>query len=492
MRASFVRVPSVLLLTVFAVISGAALFADAPAAGPAAPTGSTGSTGTTGSTGSAAATGSSGATGTTGSQSIPAALIASVSPAAPLTGPNRPLTLQGSGFVDKLSVAFTDPEGNTPETARVVKVAGDHVDVAVTLAEAGKWKVTATNPGGSPSPSFEFSVAAAPAVAWDSPAVLAFGVTLLIVTALLGLLFGVMLHDLMRAQKAGQWSFGDALSQTSSFQPKEIRQRSDVILIPSSSRLIALLGLLGILATVIGIGFSIMWNLFIYGTVPDLSEVRNFLYGAACLFAPYLANKLGEVLPSSHKQTKGDAPASVSITGVSPTSLRAAAGSQQLQITGSGFQSGLTLTLTDPQQNSQNVSGGDIASVDATLVQANVTLATPGSWQVAVANPSAAPSAAFTFSVAGPPTITAVDPAAPASKADAQDLAFVGAGFVSGLTVSLTVPGATAASAVKAKSVTSTRVSINTVLAGKGQAKVVITNPGDGNNASAEFPFTVS
>jgi hypothetical protein len=95
---------------------------------------------------------------------------------------------------------------------------------------------------------------------------------------------------------AGKWSLGEALSEESSVQPVA----NQVKMVASTSRFIALFGLLGILTTVLGIGYAIIWNLLLYQKPPEgLSQVRSFLLGAACLFAPYLANQLRAAFESS-------------------------------------------------------------------------------------------------------------------------------------------------------------------------------------------------
>jgi len=313
----------------------------------------------------------------------------------------------------------------------------------------------------------------------------AFYLTAAIVTLLLGGLLRFMLSGLGKAQNNSQWSFGDALSEESTYQPKEIRQKSDVITFASTSRLIALVGLMGILSIVVGIGYTIIWNLYVNARVPDLSDVRTFLYGCACLFAPYLANQLSGIFTPSAK-TQAGSPSSALITGVSPGSPTAAAGARALHVTGSGFQTGLSLALTDPAGVASTVSGAAITSAAPTLVAANVTLNAPGSWKVAVANPSAAPSDAFTFSVFGPPTITNSNPAPPVPRAATpQQLTFTGSGFMSGLTVNLTPPGGANAIAVPPVSVTATSVVVSAVVSAAPLYQVVITNPGD--HASPPF-----
>jgi hypothetical protein len=352
---------------------------------------------------------------------------------------------------------------------------------------AGTWKAKVTNTGGAASEPWPFPVGNTLPVD-RTPAMWAFWATLGVVTVLLIVLFSFMLHDLHTSQKLGQWSFGDALSEESEFQPKEIRQKSDVILLGSSSRLIALLGLLGILTVVIGVGYSVMWNLFLYGTVPDLSQVRTFLYGSACLFAPYLANKLAGMVPgSSPPQSSSASAQSTAITAVAPSDLTAAAGAQALHLTGTGFQPGLTLTLTDPTNSSTKVATAAILLVEPTLVSANVTLQMAGSWKVTVTNPGSTVAATFPFTVKGKPTIEG--PATVTKDPAPQKVTFVGKGFMSGLTVSLTPPGA-AATTLNATTVTATSVVVTATLPNAGDGQVVITNPE--NKASDAFAFKVS
>jgi hypothetical protein len=419
---------------------------------------------------------------------VPKPTITGITPAAPLIAPNQPLTLTGADFQDKLTVTFTDSQENS-YPANVLSVDSGHLVVTATLGLAGKWTVSAKNPGGPASDPFEFQVANSPAISRNSPAIWAFFLTAIIVTVLLGRLLRFMLKEVLKVQTSGQWSLGDALSEESAYQPAEIKQKSDVIIFGSTSRLIALIGLMGILSIVVGIGYSIMWSLYIYGTVPDLSQVRSFLYGSACLFAPYLANQLSGIFTPSAKKAPADNTPPTGITGIVPDAPAAAPGASSVRLTGSGFQAGLSLTFTDPQGGAHTVAGADITEVAPTLVSANVTLDTPGSWKVAVANPAAAPSGVFRFSVFGPPTITGADPAQLTHDPAARPLTFSGTGFMSGLSVQLTPPGG-AAVAVTVTKVSSTSVAVNAILASDGDWQAVVVNPR--NHASAAFTFHVN
>ncbi|MBV9302408.1 MAG: hypothetical protein JOY62_02935 [Acidobacteriaceae bacterium] len=416
-----------------------------------------------------------------------------VFPPVPLTAPGQPLRLSGSDFDEKVSVVLIDPQENEYElkSDQILSATHERVILVATLGVPGKWKVKAKNPGGKFSDPLAFSVGNSQVIEFRSPSFCAFAIVGVLVALLLFAMFWVIRRDLNKAIEKGQWSLGEAISEESAYQPTEIRLKSDVILFGSTSRLIALLGLLGILTTVLGIGYAIMWGLFIHGTVPDLSEVRSFLYGSACLFAPYLANKLAGVFTPSGgaKPTTTAEPAAVSVTGVTPPSPAAAAGTQSLGVTGSGFQSGLLLTLVDPGGGSHAITGADITSVHPTLVTANATLNAPGAWKVSVTNPASAPSGAFNFSVLGPPGIA--NPEAPITHAaGAQSVTFIGSGFMSGLTVSLTDP-ANAAVPATVTSVTPTRLTVSATIATAGNNwRMVVTNPG--NNPSQPYTFAVT
>jgi hypothetical protein len=91
------------------------------------------------------------------------------------------------------------------------------------------------------------------------------------------------------ALATGHWSLKEALSEKPLVHPREGEPK----LLPSTSRFIALFGLLAIVTTILGIGYAIIWNLLIYHKPPDsLSEIQSFLLAAASLFAPYIANQL--------------------------------------------------------------------------------------------------------------------------------------------------------------------------------------------------------
>ena len=445
---------------------------------------------------------SAGGASATGSSANVVPTITSIDPAAPLIRPNEALVLSGTGFKDGVVVKFTDAEGHSSEGTVLTPINDDRLVVTQTLGIAGKWTVSAANVDankskGKFSEPLAFAVANGPQPDANSPQVKAFWACAIVSTLLLLGLIIYVLVALIRAQKGG-WSLGEALSEESTYQPKVITQKSDVIIYASTSRVIALIGLMGILSIVVGIGYTVMWNLTVYGTVPDLSQVRSYLYGAACLFAPYLANQLSSMFTPSAKPQTGDDQAPKMVTGVVPATPKAnGAAAQQLRITGSGFQQGLSLSLTNPLNQAIAVAAADVMEVASTMVTANLKLDTPGSWKVVVANPAATAMAPFGFSVVGPPTLTSVTAVAGAAamKADPtnmQKIAIVGTGFVSGLTVQLTPPagGAGTPSSPSVETLTPQQVTLSAKLDVQGNWSVVVTNPG--NQPSAELDFAVA
>ena len=63
----------------------------------------------------------------------------------------------------------------------------------------------------------------------------------------------------------------------------------------STSRVIAMFGLLVMAVVLLGIGYSIVWSLFVTGRLPSLDGVGTYLLGGSALFAPYAFNQLKEV-----------------------------------------------------------------------------------------------------------------------------------------------------------------------------------------------------
>lgn len=101
------------------------------------------------------------------------------------------------------------------------------------------------------------------------------------------------------------FSLSDALSAPSPVQPK-IDKPADVLLLGSTSRLIAFIGLLGILCLALGVGYSVVYDIVVRDESPQLTQVCWFLGAMASLFAPYLASQVKEAMTGSKHSAQDD------------------------------------------------------------------------------------------------------------------------------------------------------------------------------------------
>lgn len=224
---------------------------------------------------------------------------------------DQPATSPGAR-ADKPALPAAKPAGSEPATSGEAAAGTAQpstsaaTDTAKKPAGAGSTGSTATDSkppaaGGSLAPT----AGAEDAWWW------VFGV----ITTLLGLMFFAVASSLFWADNRGSWSLADAVSEESTYQPHVITKKSDVILVASSSRLIAVIGLLGILVVVLGSGYAIVWNLFMKGEPPQrLGDLRWFLYGAATLFAPYLANQVRAAFDTPAAPAKPPATQTTTVT----------------------------------------------------------------------------------------------------------------------------------------------------------------------------------
>lgn len=137
--------------------------------------------------------------------------------------------------------------------------------------------------------------------------------------------------------------------------------------------------------------------------------------------------------------SSGSAPV---ISSIAPSSPIATAINQSVTVNGTGFQSGLTVTVVFPGGGQGTLSGSQIQSVTANsfimLINFNNV---PGSYSIKVNNPGGAQSNSFGFGVQGAvPVISSILPSSPVAIAGNQNVTVNGSNFVSGLTVTVTFP----------------------------------------------------
>ena len=124
----------------------------------------------------------------------------------------------------------------------------------------------------------------------------------LVIIAVFAALFFALAAVRQHLGRASGWSLADALSEESDLTVLDASGQVQLqgntplkktVLVASSSRLIALVGMLAILALFIGFGVFILWGFAETGCVPSsASEALKFMLGGMTFFAPYAVNKV--------------------------------------------------------------------------------------------------------------------------------------------------------------------------------------------------------
>ena len=200
-----------------------------------------------------------------------------------------------------------------------------------------------------------------------------------------------------------------------------------------------------------------------------------------------VTNGDGSIATSGSIFTVNAAP---TVTAVSPTSRGQGATSQNLTVSGTGFESGATATFSNT-----GITVNSTTYVSATSLTVKVTIAgnaTVGSGTITVMNPddgSATSGSIFTVNTA--PSPVSVSPSSLNQGAISQTLTLTGTGFVSGATTTFSGTGITVNSTTF---VNSTTLTVNVTIAGGatvGSSTITVTNPDAGNSTSGSI-FTVN
>jgi hypothetical protein len=133
----------------------------------------------------------------------------------------------------------------------------------------------------------------------EKPLTPVFWFTVVVVTIFLVVFMLSLIRGLMSSK---EWSLADAVSEETDPQPP-LASGQKPIMVASSSRLIALLGLFVILSLFLGVGYYILWCLFTNCQMTSLKDVTSYFYAGLVLFAPYIANKFSDAF-SIFKPTK--------------------------------------------------------------------------------------------------------------------------------------------------------------------------------------------
>ena len=200
-----------------------------------------------------------------------------------------------------------------------------------------------------------------------------------------------------------------------------------------------------------------------------------------------VTNGDGSIATSGSIFTVNAAP---TVTAVSPTSRGQGATSQNLTVSGTGFESGATATFSNT-----GITVNSTTYVSATSLTVKVTIAgnaTVGSGTITVMNPddgSATSGSIFTVNTA--PSPVSVSPSSLNQGAISQTLTLTGTGFVSGATTTFSGTGITVNSTTF---VNSTTLTVNVTITGGatvGSSTITVTNPDAGNSTSGSI-FTVN
>ena len=273
-----------------------------------------------------------------------------------------------------------------------------------------------------------------------------------------------------------------------------LRRLADVIrssCSPSSSRIIAVFGLTGILALVVGVGYSIVWDLVVCGESPDLSGIKTFLIGMAAIFAPYVANQVREAFDSSNQTPKPDSAktagtASLVITSVNPAVLTASPNAQNFSFVGAEFDTWMSVTLVNPNGRTIQVAPANVTVTGPTQCGITAVLDRGGSWKAVITSAKGS-SAPFIFSVRAPaPVINAIAPANPAHGA--VTLTVDGNDFMPNATATLVAANNSETNAACTWT-NATQLQVSVTVPNAGAWTIRIANPG--NDRPNVRPFNV-
>lgn len=183
------------------------------------------------------------------------------------------------------------------------------------------------------------------------------------------------------------------------------------------------------------------------------------------------------------------------VSSINPSSPISGNVDQNVTVSGTNFQAGLTVTVTFPNGGTGTLSGTQIQNVTSTSFIMRITLGTSGNWSMRVNNSDGGQSNPFGFKVLSnvqAPTIFSINPSIPVVRSTDQDVFVSGNNFQQNLVVDITFPsgGGTTLSGTQIQNVTSTSFIMRATLSGAGDWTIKVRNP-DGGQSSV-FSFTVT
>ncbi|WP_027191008.1 hypothetical protein [Fundidesulfovibrio putealis] len=109
-----------------------------------------------------------------------------------------------------------------------------------------------------------------------------------------------VLFIFLKLRSDQQWSLGRALSENTVMEQQDdeaqCKKKLVYIDLPSSSRLIAFLGMIVLLSIFLALGTVMVWTLGRTGKITSMGDAQGFLWAGLSMFAPYLISQSKDAL----------------------------------------------------------------------------------------------------------------------------------------------------------------------------------------------------
>ncbi|HMT09438.1 MAG TPA: M23 family metallopeptidase, partial [Pyrinomonadaceae bacterium] len=362
--------------------------------------------------------------------------ITSINPTSPCVRNNdQNITVNGSNFVSGLTVTVFFPTGGTTTLSgsQIQSVTSTSFVMVITTNLQGNYGIRVNNPGGAQSNTFNFSTQNCVSISSISPATPTVGNTdQSIVVNGSGFVTGMTVTVFFPGGGTATLS-GSQIGSVSS----------------TSFTMFVTLNVLG------------TYGIRVNNPNGNFSNTFNFSTQAA----------------------------SPTISSINPASPCVNGNDQNVTVSGSNFVSGLTVTVFLPAGGPVTLSGSQIQSVTSTSFVMVITLNLQGNYGIRVNNPSGAQSNTFNFTTQHCVSISSIAPSTPTVNNSDQNIVVNGTGFVSGLTVTVFIPGGTQVtlSGTQIQSVSSTSFTMTITLNVVGTYGIRVNNPN--GNLSNTFSF---
>jgi hypothetical protein len=175
--------------------------------------------------------------------------------------------------------------------------------------------------------------------------------------------------------------------------------------------------------------------------------------------------------------------AAVAIASVTPSAISPSSAPQLITIGGSGFETGLTVSITAPGGAVTILNNQAVSSAQATSFNLLATFATSGTYSIVVQNPDGSASAAFQVVVGAGgstvPVITSVSPSSATSGSVAEPVTISGQNFSGLQSVRVVAPDGTTSlySGGQISETGGTTIQLNIVFSEKGQYTFYVLDP---------------